>query len=324
MGRVPPPQQHHHGLPPWHAVLVLGILASLSVAFLPTAVDLDGSVANAATFTRILFPAYLSLTGLVYVRAASAVIIFGLSTYALLLATFSDPLARHVITPYLEHSQLQRGKPLPLHGLYSQVPFTMWCWNLLGLSFAVNAYVTHTIAQGQPVAPWLLRVAVGLFETAAPQTLLVSAVVKYAIWPQFLKAGHGPNPAEVLKTMRALCFHNLNVVLALSEVTLWGGLPVRGRDVSLAVLFGCTYVMFTWAIRNLWNPAAGPQFLYFFFDTTLGYTTTLALVALCIVLAMFYGLFCVLQEILEHMGGGILLHGVTVAFVCAFVCRVRD
>lgn len=314
----------HHGLPPWHTVMTLAILATLSLAFLPRDHE-NNTTVTPYTFTHVLFPSYMNVTRLVVARGASAVFIFGMSLYAF-FAGILGPERRHMIPPYLKQSKLQRGHPLPLYGFYSQLPFTMWCWNLLGLSFALNAYIAHSIQRDRPVAPWLPRVAAGLFATAAPLTLLVAAVVKYALWPQALsQPTRGPgDPTESFKYFRALCFHNVNVILAMSEKTLWGDLPVRGRDVSLAVLFGCIYVVFSWAIRHRWKPSAGPQFLYFFMDTTLGATTTWALVALCGVLMLFHGLFCALHEILGHLGGGIIAHISTVLLVCVLVCRVRD
>ena len=314
----------HHGRPPWHAVLVLGTLVFLSILFFPTPSDLDHTVAVPETFTKRLFPKYMSVQALVIVRSISAAFILGLSLYALLLAMFgSEPTV--LVIPYLAQSKLQRGKPIALKGLYSQAAFTMWAWNLLGVSFGVNAYVTYLIMHERPVSPWLLRTAILLFEMAAPFTLLVAAVVKYALWPQSLKNGAGKDPTKSFKVFRVLCFHNLNVVLAMSEVALWGGLPVRFHDASLAILFGCAFVAFAWAIRNGWNPSAGPQFLYFFLDTTLGITTSLVLIALCLVFVMFYAFFCVLHVGLDHMeSAGLLAHVFSVVIVCALVCRVRD
>jgi hypothetical protein len=75
---------------------------------------------------------------------------------------------------------------------------------------------------------------------------------------------------------------------------------------------------------HMWVPSAGPQFLYFFMDTTLGTTTSIALVVLLVVLLVFYGLFCVLHQVLDHLGGGAVLHGLAVVLISSAVCRFRD
>ena len=325
---------HHHGRPPWHAVALVALLMTMAVMHLPSTTDLDDRVAADDLFTHRLFPDYMSVTMLLAVRTASAIYIFGLSLHSLHVA-HQPGQATTVVVPYLPQSKLQRGHALVLRGFYCQAPFTVWAWNLLGLSFAVNAYLTYATMQQQQQQPqdappmWLLRAGIVLFETAAPLTLLVSAVVKYALWPRALQGGAGKkgddDPTRVLKSFRALSYHNVNVALAMAEVSLWGGIPVRLGDLSLSVLFGCCYILFAWTMRNWWNPAAGPQFLYFFMDTSLGYATTMALAALCAVLVTFYGLFCSLQTTLEYLGGSsALAHILSWFMVCALVVRVRD
>ena len=325
------PQLLHHGRPPWHAVLLVLAMMTLAVMHLPSTTDLDESVAKPATFVRRIFPQYMSVRMLCGVRALSAVFIIGMSLQSVLVS-HQPGQATTFVVPYLPKSKLQRGQSVSLRGFYCQAPFTVWAWNLLGLSFAVNAYLTYasSLSSGldpKPanVHPWLLRAGVVLFETAAPLTLLVSAVVTYAIWPRALEARNVEDPTRTLKTFRSLAYHNANVAFAMAEVALWGGLSVRRQDVSLSILFGCCYILFAWTIRNWWNPRAGPQFLYFFLDTTLGYTTTMALVVLCGVLMAFYGLFCLLQVTLDtYLGKSFLAHVLAWVLVCAAVGRVRD
>lgn len=313
-------QELHSGRPPWHTVLVLSFIVLLSVVFLPSFSDLDHTVAVPETFSRRLFPQYLSLEWLIILRAASAAFILGMSVYNVKIAFSDNPVA--VLVPYLKQSQLQKGKPIFLRGFFCQAPFTLWAWNLLGLSFALNAYLSHAVLTNRAISPVWLRMGVFLFEMAAPLALMVSAVVKYAIWPQALKAGSG---TSVLKTFRALCYHNLNVILAVAEVVLWGGLPVRLMDVSLAALFGSGYVLFAWSIAHLWNPAAGPQYLYFFLDVTLGTTTTLILLILYVVFIIFYTIFCGLHQLVDHVGvDNLPAHVMSLVLVSALVCRIRD
>jgi hypothetical protein len=198
--------------------------------------------------------------------------------------------------------------------------------------FALSAYTgwtvgtmtTHPQSSSSP-PEWLFRITLILWEIAAPCALLVSAVVTYAIWPATLKKlGHG----GVLTTPASLLQHNANIGMALMEVALLGGLPVHMRHLSLPILFGVTYIFFTWSIRNVWNhPNGGSAFLYFFLDTTLGATTTtMAIFALLAALVLFYTIFSRIEWILQHdmiAGFGLVGHVAIVVLLCSAVCKVR-
>ena len=211
---------------------------------------------------------------------------------------------------------------IQMTGFKTQLPFTSWAWNLLGLSFALNAYITLLTTSQQTIAPWILRTALLVYETAAPCTLLVAAVVRYAIWPNILRNGGSTNE---LRHPRTLLMHNANVIMALSELSLLGGLPIHPSHVSMAPLFGISYVLFTWCMTYQWaDQSHGPQFFYFFLDTTLGTTTSMALLALLIVLMGSYLLMMVAQVVLNSIGGGVLVHILFVALISAGVCRRKD
>ena len=215
-------------------------------------------------------------------------------------------------------------------GVKTLSSFTVWSWNLLGASFALNAYVAHCGSSAAAnndndscvVDPRVLSLAVWMFEVSGPVVLLIGAVVKYALWPQALAHGR----SDLLKTWRALTMHNANVVMVLVEIALLGGLPVRWRDFPVTCFYGLVYVLFAWSTRlGVWAPKKdGPQFIYFFFDTTLGWTATYALAALLFGLATFYGLFAAVHEVLEHLGGGVTTHAAAAVLVAAMVCRFRD
>jgi hypothetical protein len=122
--------------------------------------------------------------------------------------------------------------------------------------------------------------------------------------------------------------HNFNVLFALTETCVLSGLPVRFRDASLAPLWGCAYVLFTWFMMRRWTghpQKHGPQFIYFFFDTTIpGLYPTIVLIVLLLVLLCFYGLFCCTEVLLARIGGGIGTNIVFVAVVSSTVMRFRD
>lgn len=120
--------------------------------------------------------------------------------------------------------------------------------------------------------------------------------------------------------------HNMNALFALTETAFMGGLKVYPQHFVFGPLVGCLYVMFSWAMVHRWNKREhGPQFIYFFFDTTLpGYTTTIALLILLSVLAAFYGIFCACDVILAALGSNVWTHSVFVAAICSVVMRFRD
>ena len=231
--------------------------------------------------------------------------------------------------PYRPQSKVPR-LPITLKGWSKQFPFTSWSWNLLGISFALSTYVGYRVHQSDNnhesdnntviIEPWLAHLALILWEVTAPMTLLIGAVVKYVLWPaQIKQIGHG----DTFLKFRALLQHNANVIMAVTEVALMGGLPVRLADISISVLYGCSYVLFSWAIMNVWH-GQGPAFLYFFMDTTLGTEYTMALYALLLVLMAFYGLFCGVETLLSMLGGSLAGHAGFAIAICALVCKFRD
>ena len=307
--------------PPWHAVSLVVLLTALVGQSLLSAFRTIDQVADLSTFAKRLFPEYVSLELLIAVRAAFAFFIFGLSWHMIQFGGWVQ------VTPWLPQSKLKRAE-YRMYGFRTQAPFTVWSWNLLGLSNAINAWLAYQTKLPQPLAAppvWLLRTGVLLFEIVGPCAMLVSFVVKYALWPQILKHGTLNDPTAPLKTLRALIMHNVNVVMVLTEISLLGGLPIRPSDFGGAALYGIVYVLFTWSTMSYWAPPQhGPQALYFFFDTTLGATTSLAIVILLLVLMGSYGLFYGLHRILDHLEGGIMIHLLAVVFVAAMVCRFRD
>jgi hypothetical protein len=120
--------------------------------------------------------------------------------------------------------------------------------------------------------------------------------------------------------------HNMNALFALSEASFLGGLQIPLRHFSFAPLVGALYLLFSWFMVFQWNTRdKGPQYIYFFFDTTLpGYTTTIALLVLVTVLTLFFCIFCLCDEILELLGKHVLTHFLFVAIISAAVMRFQD
>ena len=213
-------------------------------------------------------------------------------------------------------------RPNDLVGFMTVTSFTKWSFFLLGLAFFLTGLIPFLVVHYEdslPLSPWLLRAALLLFECAGPTTLLVASVVRYALWPIAIRKGNDTGP---LSTPRALVEHNFNVLMALLEVGLLGGIPVRMTDFSVAPLFGLVYVLFSWSMANNWAPPSeGPQYIYFFMDTTLGWKTTISLLVLLAVLTTFYGIFCMASH---YISGGVGVNSIAIAVLLSLVCRFRD
>ena len=203
---------------------------------------------------------------------------------------------------------------------------------LLACYLTLSSYVAvHVAIYGEDVPgadSWkeklIMRATIILWEIATPFAFLVSGFVRYAILPSALK---DPSVStSVLKNPFILMLHNLSTFIALVEHAILTGLPVRWSDASLAPLVGCVYVIFSWNITMLWSkPEHGPQFVYLFLDTTLpGWTPSIVIITLLIVLLLFYGLFCSIEQVLTWLGGGVISHIVFVAVMSSLFMRFRD
>jgi hypothetical protein len=199
---------------------------------------------------------------------------------------------------------------------------------MLGVSFALSGILSLLAANesdSQGTAyPIMGRLALLSFEVVAPSCFLVSAVVKYALWPKAFREG-GPGGTRLFKTFYGLSAHNANVIMVLIEVgLLGGGLKVHMDHVAVAPLFGVAYLIFSWIMADKWHPEHGPQFFYFFLDTTLGWVTTLGLLGLVTLLLAFYAAFCALDDMLEYLGDNLIIRVCGIVVVSSFVCRFRD
>ena len=218
-----------------------------------------------------------------------------------------------------------------LKGWKSIATFTWWSFLLLGLSFLALGSISVLAVYDQPIPQWLLRFALLSFEVSAPGGFLVSAVVKYALWPQSLNS-NGPKGTKLFKSWYSLITHNGNVIMILMELCLLGGTPVCLEHMAVGPTMGILYVLFTWFMMHRWVPhEKGPKFIYFFLDTTLGKDTTIGLLMLATVLFGFYVLFAMLcKHVLNSEDGGLfgndaILPRLFLVFgLSKCVCRFRD
>jgi hypothetical protein len=303
------------GIPPWHSTAFVAVLAAVTTAHLPSSESLD-EMATIEMFTKRVFPHLVSLRSLALIRLAIAAATLSLTIY-LIWGKGWDVYAN-----YKPQSKLRR-EFIKLRGLGTLCPFTSWCWCFLGLAFLLNGCIALAVHNGKEdlIRPWFLRTALVLSELSFPFALLVSAAVKYAIWPAVIAGG---------KPHKLACFrnqmqHNCNSIFALTEVALLGNIEVNFRHLPLATLVGIIYIVFTWIMAVIYygNKNVGPQYLYWFQDTTLEKTTTLALVALLVALTTFFGMFAGIEMLIEAVGGTLFTKVSFVVLLSACVCKFR-
>lgn len=313
MTKVTSPKPLASAPPPMHTVAMVGLIMAIAFYKLPTLDEID-AVATKETFQRVVFPNLLTVKSMGWIRVMYAI------TFLLVTGEMLRSNGWAQTTSYKAGTKLLQTDN-KLTGWRTLLPFTSISWNLLGIAFATSGYIT--LSEGD-VPQWLLRMAYVSWELAAPFSVLVAFVVRYAIWPAVLAAG---NSTAALKSTRNKFMHNFNVLFAVSEVALLGGIPIQASHISLATIFGCLYVILSWNVTHIWNtPDKGPQFIYFFLDTTMpGYFATIALVMLLMVLMTFYSLFVMAEYILSNLlGGSLLLHIAFCVVLGGISMRFRD
>lgn len=302
--------------PPTEAVIIVLFLLVVSLYFLPGCIEeIVNNEATPQVFMRRLYPDYVSVEGVINMRLAFGLLCFGVT---LIQVTCLE----RIITPaYLRPKSKLMDVKIIMKGSKFLYMFTSWTWLLLGGTFLLSSYITWSIHNSGTAPQWLLVLTLMAWKTSAPLTLLVGSIVKYVLWPATYKK-QGPN--HTFKSLPSLLQHNFNIVMALTELLLIGGLPVRLNHIVLPLLFGIVYVFFSWSTMNHWNPKTGPAAVYFFFDTTLGRTHTIALIMLLGALTLFYVIFCVIEYFISIGSQGIGQNLIVIMVICLATCRIND
>lgn len=305
------------GVPPWHAIAF--IVATFNVCFLkfPSLEALD-EVATIETFTKRSFPSLLSVQALAFTRLFIALTIWLTTFYMVFIMQ-----GWTIYTNYKPKSQLNNSY-IYLSGLRTLFQFTSWSWIFLGFSYSLCGYIALQVSLGNEsdIDPWMLRAALALYEIASPFALLVSSVVRYAIWPVAEKGGK----PHTLTSFRNQMMHNMNSVYALTEMSLLGGIPMSISHAPIPCVVGLVYILFSWCSCHIFGKhgsGAGPQYQYFFMDTTLGYTTTISLVVLLAVMLTSFSIFVAIKVFVDHMGGTIPVNSMCVILISSLVCRIK-
>ena len=346
--------------PPYHTVGIWLFMCVVCAYLFPTLEHID-HIATVETFTYSLLFSILqgsdsSIHSPSHSTSLLVVAAFRLLSSAWIFYVVIDRVTGPGIAPHPSYRPKSKllSTQLHLRGAFSLFPFTWWCVVLLGCSFALsgvipllyyyeNYYASQEDTESASyLSPWLLRAALLSFEVVAPCEFLVATVVKYALWPHALRA-RGTAGTAVFRSFHGIFSHNVTVILILMELII-GGIPVAMSHVAVSPIFGLLYVLFTWCMSNTLAKAAvepvplkktgttvwkrrnnvGPQFLYFFMDTTLGWTTSIALIVLLVVLLTFYAMFSVIDNVMEHMQGGLVTRLLGSMGLVALVCRFRD
>jgi hypothetical protein len=134
-----------------------------------------------------------------------------------------------------------------------------------------------------------------------------------------------PEGSIGLRRPVAIIQHNLNVIASILEIGVLGSIPIRLNEVAFTLLWGVVYIFFTFFISHRMVESREPQFVYFFMDTTLGANTNcLVMIALLAVLAVFYLVFCFIDDLLLYLDKGLMFNALTVILVASISCRIRD
>mmetsp|Transcript_6006 Transcript_6006/g.7785 ORF Transcript_6006/g.7785 Transcript_6006/m.7785 type:complete len:328 (-) Transcript_6006:457-1440(-) len=317
------------GHPPWHMAAFVIAVVAVCIRELPTLESLD-EIGNKDIFLNVIFPGYLSPLHVAYIRLTFGGIMIVDSSYHFLFGYWSQD------TEYHPKSKLKPVPKVPFRGVYYSKSlfrgsltlsyFTFWVWVLEGWTFLLTGSIPIAILTfNMELSPWIFRLAIVSWQVVGPATMLVSAVVKYVLWPLTLQ-NEDPTNANLLNNPVSLIEHNLNFIAAISEVALLGGLPIRYKDLAATLLFGVAYVLFSFAVMFQWTDRKyGPQFIYPFLDPTLGWLSTAFLLALLMVLTFFHVTFCWFDHFLtETLGGGLQAHVAAVGVLILLVCRFRD
>lgn len=301
-------EQLHNGNPPWHAVALIVAFVAIFVQQLPV----KQSQVPETTFSHVLFPTIFPLRLVICMRLLFASIIFTDCFRAFALVEYLDHQ-----TEYHPGSALKAGAPIHYRGILTKdgtlqsaalgvASFTMVTWLLEGLVFLSAALLplysneSTTAINGIVLCAW---------EIVAPTALLITLVVTYVLWPFAVAAERSGKKGNVglLNRLGPLLAHNMNILAITTELSLLGGLPIRLDHFAMAPLYGSAYVIFSWAMKDQWLPqlsqaerkAWGPQFLYPFMDTSLGWQHTASLAALLLVLLMSHIAIYALQYFLR-------------------------
>jgi hypothetical protein len=321
-----------HSPPPWHTLVAVVAIHLWFVSNIPSMESLD-QVANKETLMNVKHPNVFSIEQVATIRLILGSVMILDTLYTLGFGRWEQS------TMYFPGSKLKAAQ-IPFRGiqftgsltasLRTISSTTVWCFMVEGITFIMlGAIPWYIILTGNEPSTWILRLAFFCWEAVAPASMMVSATVKYVLWPMALMS-KDPSSTDFLKSTGVLLKHNLNILSSLVEVAILGALPVRYADFSVgALLLGLPYLCFTYYMMYSWVDLKlhGPQFIYPFLDTTMGLISTLCIVGILGMYIVSHASFAwlhnfVVSEPFANMGIGAHIGAVVIAG--AALCRFRD
>jgi hypothetical protein len=321
-----------HTPPPWHTLVAIVAIHLWFFSNFPSLESLD-EVANQETLMNVKHPNVFSIEHIATIRLILGAVMILDTLFTLGLGSWEQS------TMYFPGSKLKVAK-IPFRGvkftgsltasLRTLSSATVWCFMAEGITFVMlGAIPWYVVLTGKEPSRWIMRLAFFCWEAVAPASMMVSATVKYVLWPMALMS-KDPSSTDFLKSTSVLLKHNWNILSSLLEVALLGAMPIRYADFSVgALLLGLPYLCFTYYMMYSWVDIKrhGPQFIYPFFDTTMGYISTLCIVGILGMYILSHASFAwlhrlVVSEPFASMGVG--AHIVAVVIAGAALCRLRD
>lgn len=160
--------------------------------------------------------------------------------------------------------------------------FTVWSWTLIGVYFGIVSLcsIITVYLPGWTVPQLLLQFAWILFEVQFSISILITVVVTFVLIPGGKSRGL---PVNNFFKITPLLMHNANVIFMLVESIL-NDIPFQMNHIPFALLYGLTYVAFSWA----WFQYKG-VFYYFFLDYGRPWAVLMYMgVVLAVSLSLFY------------------------------------
>jgi hypothetical protein len=318
--------------PPWHTLVAIVAIHLWFFSNFPSTDRLD-EVANKQVLMNVKHPSVFSIEHVATIRLILGAVMVLDTLYTLGFGSWEQS------TMYFPGSKLKAAK-IPFRGikftgsltasLRTMSSATVWCFMAEGVTFLMlGAIPWYSVLTGKEPSTWIMRLAFFFWEAVAPASMMVSATVKYVLWPMALMS-KDPGSTDFLKSTSVLLKHNWNVLSSLVEIALLGAMPVRYADFSVgALLLGLPYLCFTYYMMYSWVDLRrhGPQFIYPFFDTTLGYKSTVCIVGILRMYIVSHVSFVwlhsfVVSEPFTSMGLGVHIGAVVIAG--AGLCRFRD
>jgi hypothetical protein len=154
-----------------------------------------------------------------------------------------------------------RGKVKKVHLVqFSRfTPFTVWCWTLLSIYYALAVYASYCVAYGLESSfnPAYIKITHLFFEISFAMAFLVTFIVTFILLPQAYNKGMR---TDTFFYFLPLLFHNANVTFMTIEI-LTNKISIELEHFPFVICYGLAYILFSW----LWFQYKG-VFYYFFLD----------------------------------------------------------